>query len=90
MPKAILRANPIKKNQQGRRYLSCGELYLHIFHLSSVVTELWSPLALTDTAGRGTCGALSLQAAAVPRKLWKKKPEQGDEHCFSEELKLTR
>lgn len=71
-------------------YLSCGELYLHILYSSSDVMELWSPLTLTDTAGRSTCGALSLQAAAVPRKPWTKKPEWGGEYCFNEALKVTR
>lgn len=53
-------------------YLSCGEHSLHIFYSSIDGMEFWSPLPLTDTAGRATCDALSLQAAAVPRKLWKK------------------
>lgn len=51
--------------------------------------ELWSPLALTNTAGRATCDALSLQAAAVPKKLWKKKPEKGGEHGYIEVLRIT-
>ena len=54
------------------------------------MTETEASLALADTAGGVTCGALSLNTASVPWKLWKIKLEKGGNHRLSEELKVIR